>query len=100
MYIFGALRYTVRTVLHYPQTWPTALECMDRGGRIGMASDCAIFVDYDELLPLSMAEARAAVGIRGVEEVDTCEMSWVWGAESHKALVKAGVERTAATAAE
>lgn len=100
MYIFGALRYTVRTVLHYPQAWPTAFECMERGTRIGLASDCAMFVDYEALLPLSLEEARAAVGVREVEAVDTAQMSWLWGAQSHQALVAASAARAAAAAAE
>jgi ubiquinone biosynthesis protein COQ4 len=98
MYIFGALRYTVRTVLHYPAAWSTAFACMARGTRVGLASDCAVFVDYEELLPLSLAEARAEVGIREVEEIDTREAAWLWGADSHQALVAAGAARATAAA--
>jgi ubiquinone biosynthesis protein COQ4 len=99
MYIFGALRYMIRTVLNYAPSWPTAMACMRRGHRIGVASDCLLLADYDSALPLSLAEARATLGVRAVEDVDTSEMSWLWGAESHKALVAAGAARVAAAAA-
>lgn len=26
--IFGSLRYTVRTMLHYPQVWPTCVDAI------------------------------------------------------------------------
>ena len=42
-YIFGSLRYTVRTVLHYPQVWPTAVNAIQRGMRVGQESD-ALFM--------------------------------------------------------
>ena len=99
MYIMGSLRYTVRTMFHYPQTWPTAMRAIRRGHRAGMASDCLLFADYDPILPLSIREAREAMCLRGVEDEDTAEMAWVWGADSHKALVAASAAR-AATAAE
>jgi ubiquinone biosynthesis protein COQ4 len=89
MYVFGSLRYTVRTVLHYPRAWPTVLESFERGTRAGMASDCLLFTDYGPFLPLSVAEARLAAGFREVADVDTREMARVWGAESHKALLAA-----------
>jgi ubiquinone biosynthesis protein COQ4 len=96
MYVFGALRYMIRTVPHYPQSWPTAMACMRRGHALGMASDCLLLVDYDPILPLSIPEAREALGVREARDIDTSEMAWLWGSDSHKALVAASAAQAAA----
>ncbi len=33
--ILGTMRYVIRTMLHYPQVWETALECIQQGIRVG-----------------------------------------------------------------
>lgn len=93
MYMFGSLRYTVRTVLHCPQAWPTAMASIRRGIRVGMASENLYIADYEPILHLSVAEAREALGVREAEDVDTSEMAWLWGDASHRAMLAASAER-------
>lgn len=88
VYLVSSLRYTVRTVLHYPQTWPTALDSIERGVRAGLASDFNYMTDFEPYLHLPVAEARAALGFREVEDIDTEPMSLVWGDASHRTLVE------------
>ena len=88
VYLVSSLRYTVRTVLHYPQTWPTALDCIERGIRAGLASDFNYMTDFEPWLRMPVAEARAALGFRGIDDLDTEPMSLVWGDASHRTLVE------------
>lgn len=69
--IFGSLRYTVRTLLHYPQIWQTAVNAIQRGMRVGQESDALFMAKVEPVLHLPLAEARAALGVRGVVDVDT-----------------------------
>ncbi|MBU6392975.1 MAG: hypothetical protein KGQ75_00215 [Sphingomonadales bacterium] len=72
--IFGSLRYTVRTMLHYPQVWPTAVNCIQRGMRVGQESDALFMAKLEDVFHLPLEEARAALGVRGAVDVDTdCE---------------------------
>jgi len=70
-YIFGSLRYTVRTILHYPQIWPTAVNAIQRGMRVGQESDALFMAKLETVFHLPMEQARAALGVRGYEDVDT-----------------------------
>jgi ubiquinone biosynthesis protein COQ4 len=94
-YLASSLRYTVRTVLHYPQTWPTALDGIVRGIRAGLESDFNYMTDFEPYLHMSVPEARAALGIRGVEDIDTEPMSLIWGDASHHTLEKVSAEHAA-----
>lgn len=69
--IFGSLRYMVRTLLHYPQIWQTAVNAIQRGMRVGQESDALFMAKVEPVLHLPLEEARAALGVRGAEDVDT-----------------------------
>jgi len=69
--IFGSLRYTVRTLLHYPQIWPTAVNAIQRGMRVGQASDALFLKKLETAFHLPLEEAREALGVREAEYVDT-----------------------------
>lgn len=69
--IFGSLRYTVRTLLHYPQIWPTAVNAIQRGMRVGQASDALFLKKLETAFHLPLEEARKALGVREAEYVDT-----------------------------
>jgi hypothetical protein len=43
-----------------------------------MASDCYVLACYEDVFHLPLAEARAVMGVREVEEVDTTEPSRIW----------------------
>lgn len=78
LYLLGSLRYTVRTMLHYPQCWPVCQQSIERGMRVGRESDALFLAKYETVLHLPLAEARAALGARAVEDIDTSATSWAW----------------------
>ena len=78
LYLLGSLRYTVRTMLHYPQCWPTCQQSIERGMRVGRESGPLFMSKYEDVLHLPLAEARKQLGANGVEEVNTAPMSWRW----------------------
>jgi ubiquinone biosynthesis protein COQ4 len=69
--IFGSLRYTVRTLLHYPQVWDTCTDAIQRGMTVGKASDALFMKKLEPCFHLPLDEARAALGVRGAVDVDT-----------------------------
>lgn len=69
--IFGSLRYTVRTLLHYPQVWETCTDAIQRGMTVGKASDALFMKKLETVFHLPLDEARAALGVRGAVDVDT-----------------------------
>lgn len=69
--IFGSLRYTVRTMLHYPQIWPTCVNAIQRGMKVGQESDALFMAKLEDYFHLPLDEARKALGVRGAEDVDT-----------------------------
>jgi len=77
-HLFGSLRYTVRTMLHYPETWPTALSCIQRGIRVGESSEPFYFTDMEDIFHLPLAEARKVLGIRNAEDIDTGKVADIW----------------------
>ena len=78
MYIFGGHRLVMRSFLHYPQTWPTVLDLITRGIKIGQTSECTYMMDYESALHLPIPEAREKLGFRNAEDVDTYEMDLIY----------------------
>jgi ubiquinone biosynthesis protein COQ4 len=76
--IFGSLRYLVRTQLHYPEVWPCALGCIERGMKVGRDSDALFLKKIEDVLHLPLDEARAALGVRGAVDVDTEREGAFW----------------------
>jgi ubiquinone biosynthesis protein Coq4 len=73
IYIFGQLRYTVRTVLHYPDAWLACVDAIQRGIQVGRESSAIFMFDYEPVLHLPIDQARAALGVRGAIDRDTRE---------------------------
>lgn len=76
--IFGSLRYTVRTMLHYPQVWNTCTDAIQRGMTVGKASDALFMKKLETCFHLPLEEARAALGVRGAVDVDTEKQGAFW----------------------
>jgi len=76
--LFGSLRYTVRTMLHYPQVWPTAVNCIQRGMKVGQDSDALFMAKLEPHFHLPLEAARAALGVRGAVDVDTDREGAFW----------------------
>jgi len=81
IHIFGSLRYTVRTQLHYPEVWPTAVNCIQRGMRVGQLSDALFLKKLEDVFHLPLEEARAALGVRGAEDIDTHAEGAFWASD-------------------
>ena len=76
--MFVNLRYTVRTMLHYPQVWPTCQNAVERGMKVGRESGPFFMAKYEDVFHLPLDEARAKLGYVGAEEVDTSAASALW----------------------
>ena len=76
--ILGSTRIITRAVLHYPQTWLIAQNAMERGARVGRLSAPIHMMRYEDVFHLPLDEARAALGIKGAEFVDTGPASAQW----------------------
>lgn len=91
--IFGSLRYTVRTMLHYPQIWMTCVDAIQRGMKVGQESDALFMKKLEPYFHLPLEEARAALGVRGAVDVDTEIEGAFWAG---RAPLSALTERLAA----
>lgn len=76
--MFVNLRYTVRTMLHYPDVWPVCQNAVERGMRVGRKSGPFFMARYEDAFHLPLDEARAALGYVGAEWVDTTGPSASW----------------------
>ena len=76
--ILGSLRYTVRTLLHTPQVWQSCVNCIQRGMRAGQESDALFLARIEPVFGLPVPQARARLGVRGVEDVDTAREGEIW----------------------
>lgn len=78
VYVMGGYRHPVRAGLHYPQVYLTVLDLMQRGIRIGMESGPIFMARFEDVLHLTPAEAREALGVRHAEHIDTEEASRIY----------------------
>jgi ubiquinone biosynthesis protein COQ4 len=62
--LFGGVRFVMRAMLHYPETWQVATLAMMRGMRVGKASGPLFMARYESLLHLPLAEVREKLGVR------------------------------------
>lgn len=74
----GSTRIFLRTALHYQSALPTALETIQRGIAVGQASGPLFMARYEDVLHLTVPEAREALGVVGVREADTGPASLAW----------------------
>ena len=86
--IFGSLRYTMRTVLHYPEIWDCAVACIQRGMKVGQESDALFLNKIEDAFHLPLEAAREALGVRGAVDVDTEREGAFWSGQV-KSLVDA-----------
>ena len=76
--ILSSTRILTRAVLHYPQTWLTVVDALERGARVGRESGPLYSLRFEDVFELTPAQARAKCGIRGVVEADTGPASALW----------------------
>ena len=80
--MFVNLRYTVRTMLHYPHVWPVCQNAVERGMRVGRESGPFFMARYEDAFSLPLEEARAKLGFVGAVDVDTSGPSASWAERS------------------
>ncbi len=72
--------WMTRTMLHYPAAWPTLWRNMSYGYSIGQQSEPLFMAKFEDILPLTPAEAREVLGMRGFEgPIDSKEASCIFG---------------------
>jgi ubiquinone biosynthesis protein COQ4 len=76
--ILGSTRIITRAVLHYPQTWLTVQETVERGSKVGRESDPIYMMKYEDVFAMTLEDARAHLGIRGARAADTATASALW----------------------
>lgn len=77
--ILGSTRILTRAVLHYPHTWLTVQNAVERGARVGRESAPIYMMRYEDVFSLPLEAARETLGIKGVEFEDTAVASAQWG---------------------
>lgn len=76
--IFGSTRIITRAVLHYPQTWLITQNAMERGAKVGRESKPLYMMKFEDVFEMTLEDARDALGVHGVETVDTAAASAQW----------------------
>jgi ubiquinone biosynthesis protein COQ4 len=71
LYVFAGVRMVMRSALHYPETWPTVLDLIQRGLHIGQNSECLLMAEIESAFHLPLDEARRALGVVGAVDIDT-----------------------------
>jgi ubiquinone biosynthesis protein Coq4 len=69
--LFSGFRMISRSLLHYPETWPKVLECLEQGVKVGRASTPIYAFRYEDVFHLTPAEAQAKFGVKHAYEVDS-----------------------------
>jgi ubiquinone biosynthesis protein COQ4 len=76
--ILGSTRIMTRAVLHYPSTWLTVLDAIERGAKVGRESRPLYMMKYEDVFAMTPEQARRHLGIEGVREADTATAPALW----------------------
>lgn len=82
----------MRTLIHYPSTWPAMSRHMRNGMRVGRESDPWFLQKQEPIFGMTKEQARDHLGIRGVEEIDTWAESDVWSEGAQGAQLRDAAE--------
>jgi ubiquinone biosynthesis protein COQ4 len=83
--LFSGMRMVSRSLLHYPQTWPKALECLEQGLRVGRASAAMYAYRYEDVFHLTPEAAREKLGVKHAHEVDSEQAAMIFREEAELA---------------
>jgi ubiquinone biosynthesis protein COQ4 len=83
--LFSGMRMVSRSLLHYPQTWPKALECLEQGLRVGRASAPMYAYRYEDVFQLTPEAAREKLGVKHAHEVDSEQAAMIFREEAELA---------------
>ena len=87
-----ALPTLMRTIIHYPSTWPAMSQHITNGMRVGRESEPWFLHKMEPILAMTKDEARAHIGMKGVHEVDTWAASDVWSEGAQGAQLQDAAE--------
>lgn len=79
--LFSGMRMVSRSLLHYPETWPKALECLEQGLRVGRNSAPFYAFRYEDVFHLTPAAAQEKLGVKHAYEVDSEEAAAIFREE-------------------
>ena len=72
--------WMTRTMLHYPGAWPDLWRNLSYGYEVGQQSDMLFTSKFEDIMHLTPADARAALGWRGHREgIDSRQASLIFG---------------------
>ena len=72
--------WMTRTMLHYPGAWPDLWRNLSYGYEVGQQSDMLFTAKFEDIMHLTPADARAALGWRGHREgIDSRQASLIFG---------------------
>lgn len=69
--LFTGLRMFSRSLLHYPETWLKALECVEQGIKVGRQSAPIWSYKFEDVFHLTPAAAQEKLGVHGAYEVES-----------------------------
>jgi ubiquinone biosynthesis protein COQ4 len=76
--MFAGLRMVTRSLLHYPETWVTALQCLEQGIRVGLASPPFWYFKWEDVFEMTPVEARRHFGVPEIDFVDSAAASVIF----------------------
>lgn len=72
--------WMTRTMLHYPGAWPNLWRNLSYGYEVGQQSEMLFTAQFEKIMHLPPADARAALGWRGHRDgVDSTDASLIFG---------------------
>ena len=72
--------WMTRTMLHYPGAWPDLWRNLSYGYEVGQQSDMLFTSKFEDIMHLTPADARAALGWRGHRDgIDSRQASLIFG---------------------
>ena len=80
--IFTGMRMVTRSLLHYPETLPKALECLEQGLKVGRESTPIWSYRFEDVFELTPEQAQAKLGVKGAYEVDSEAASTIFREET------------------
>ena len=92
MSIIMVLPMLMRTMLHYPETWPAISQQVSNGMNVGRQSEPWFLAKFEPLFDMSKEQARAHIGMIGVQDVDTWDASDVWSEGAQSAQLQLAAE--------
>ena len=79
--LFTGLRFFTRSLLHYPETWLKAVECVEQGLKVGRESKPIWTYRFEDVMHLTPERAREVLGVKGAYEVDSARESAIFREE-------------------